>query len=509
MNLLERAIGVFSPAAAYRRQQWRDAAVIQRSYAGARDSRSRDEWTAHGTGANAEIGSSMVVLRNRASQLVRDNALAKRIVDLWELHLVGDGITVDFVGKDRVTKKRREAWLDWFESTDCDADGRFDGYGLEALATRIMVERGGCLIRRRYRSQKRYRNLKVPIQLQVLEPDFIDHSKSGINPKTGNRIIQGIEFDDHDNAVSYWLWPEHPGESSAYPRLNIASFPVPAEDVIYMFRKERNQVHGVTWLHAVVTKLRDLDDYFEALAMKAKIEACFGLAIETEDTSGPPNTAQPAATGPDVKSLSPGAILRLKKGETAKAFDPGNSSGHTMLASSFIRMIAIGVGLTYDQAYSDLTGANYSSLRAGKMEFNQTVSKHQWQTIEPAIQRIVGWFVDAGFQAGLWPSEERSPFKAEATMPQKQFVDPKKDGDAEIQDLENGLATWGDRVKARGLNPQQHRENLKAEAEEFEKDGFEHPFMRKRAEREAAKAEDNKLKEAVKRCLEEIEDEAA
>jgi hypothetical protein len=33
--------------------------------------------------------------------------------------------------------------------------------------------------------------------------------------------------------------------------------------------------------------------------------------------------------------------------------------------------------------------------------------------------------------------------------------------------------------------------------------------MRKRAERDAKKAEQKQLKEAVKRCLEEIEDEAA
>lgn len=511
MNLLERAIAFVSPGAAYRRQQWREATTIQRSYAGARDSRNRDEWIANSTGANAEIGSSMVRLRNRASQLVRDNALAKRIVDLWELHLVGDGILVDFLGKDRIAKKRRDCWLEWFESTQCDADGRLDGYGLEALATRMMVERGGAIIRRRRRSPARYPNLRIPMQLQVLEPDFIDHTKDGINPKTGNRIVQGIEFDDHDNVVQYWLWPEHPGESQSSPKAGISSFPVPADDVIYIFRKERNQVHGVTWLHPVITRLRDLDDYFEALAMKAKIEACFTVAIESEGDALPPNAAAGSRSDSTQRldKLSPGAVLRLRKGETAKSFDPGNSSGHTMLASSLIRMIAIGVGLTYDQAYSDLTGANYSSLRAGKLEFQQSVSKYQWHTIAPAIERIVGWFVEAGFTAGYWPPQETAPCKFEITMPKTQFVDPKKDGDAEVQDMENGLELWSNRVKARGYNPTSHLEKLKAEAGELAKDGFEHPFLRSRAERDAQKAQDNQIKDAVKRCLEEIQDEAA
>jgi len=510
MSLLDRAIAVISPKAAFQRQQWREASEVMRAYAAVRSSRSRDGWGAPSTGANAEIGSSMVAYRNMVRQLVRDGSLAKRIVDLWELHLVGDGITVDFIGKDAITKRRRERWLRWFESTDCDADGRLDGYGLEALAVRMMVESGGAVIRKRYRSLRRYRNLrdKVPIQLQVLEPDFIDHNKNGINRKTGNRIIQGIEFDDHDNVVAYWMWPEHPGESSASPLRRMESFPVPAEDVIYLFRKERNQIHGMTWLHAVVTSLRDLDDYFEALKMKAKVEACFTVAITTDDPQLPPGVATDDDRTPS--KLSPGAILRLKRGEQAQAFDPGNSSGHTMLASSFIRMIAIGAGLTYDQAYSDLTGANYSSLRAGKLEFQQTVSKHQWHTIAPAIERIVGWFVEAGFRAGHWPDADKAPYRHEITMPKTQFVDPKKDGDAEIQELEHGLATWSDKVKARGLNPSQHIENLKAEAKELEKQGFQHPFLKaKTPERQAEKAAETQLKEAVRRCLEELQDEAA
>ena len=130
--------------------------------------------------------------------------------------------------------------------------------------------------------------------------------------------------------------------------------------------------------------------------------------------------------------------------------------------------------------------------------------------IAPAIERIVGWFVEAGFRAGHWPDADKAPYRHEITMPKTQFVDPKKDGDAEIQELEHGLATWSDKVKARGLNPSQHIENLKAEAKELEKQGFQHPFLKaKTPERQAEKAAETQLKEAVRRCLEELQDEAA
>lgn len=50
-----------------------------------------------------------------------------------------------------------------------DADGRFDGYGLQSLIARTVVESGAALVRKRPRFASD--GLVVPLQLQVLEPD--------------------------------------------------------------------------------------------------------------------------------------------------------------------------------------------------------------------------------------------------------------------------------------------------------------------------------------------------
>lgn len=471
MNVLDRVVGYFSPSAGFKRERAREAMHQVRAYAGARDNRGRDGWRAAGTGANAEIGSSMVKLRNRVRQLVRDDGLAKRIVDLWALHLIGDGITLDFTGPGGA--KKASKFDLWAGSTQCDADGHLDFYGLQNLAARIMVEAGSSFIVKRIRSPKNYPHLVVPLQLQVLEPDFLDHTKNGTSER-GNPIIQGIEYykDRPSTRAFYWMFTEHPGETRTAIRSPIQSVPVPAENVIHMFRKERSQNHGVTWLHAVVNRIKDLDDYIEALMMKAKIEACFTIVIE-EDTDGvtPPGTT-PRASESEFE-LEPGLVRRMRKGDKAHAFDPSSSQSHGILLPAFIRLIASGVGLTYDQASSDLTGANYSSLRAGKMEFNQTVSQLQWNVIAPPIETVAKWFVEAGVYVKLWRTEEHT---VEITMPKTQFVDPKKDGDAEIQDMGAGLSTWGERVRARGNNPRKHIKALKTEIDVFEQEGLVHPF---------------------------------
>ncbi|WP_163070242.1 phage portal protein, partial [Acinetobacter nosocomialis] len=73
------------------------------------------------------------------------------------------------------------------------------------------VEAGECLVRRRKRFSSD--GLPVPMQLQVLEADFLDEARSGKNGK--NEIIQGVEFDPVGRRVAYWLFDEHPGSALA------------------------------------------------------------------------------------------------------------------------------------------------------------------------------------------------------------------------------------------------------------------------------------------------------
>jgi capsid protein len=79
MNILDRAIGLVAPHAGLRRARQRAAiALLARSYEGARLGRRTDGWVVAGTGANAEIGSALVRLRDRSRDLVRNNPHAAK-----------------------------------------------------------------------------------------------------------------------------------------------------------------------------------------------------------------------------------------------------------------------------------------------------------------------------------------------------------------------------------------------------------------------------------------------
>jgi lambda family phage portal protein len=480
MNFIDRVIDFVSPTAGNARRAERlradgyaMAELEMRAYAGAKESRGWDDWNPTGTGANTEIGSSLIKMRNRVRQLYRDNGIANNIINLLVVNLVGDGITATFEGG--ASARRNKRWDMWFGSTQCDADGIYDGYGLQALSTRIMAEAGGVIIRRRWRSPFDYPDLAVPMQLQVLEPDFIDLQKNGANPDNGNLIIQGIEFDrtNPSKRVAFWMYREHPGENSVVPMSGLSSIRVDAADVIYMFRKERNNTHGISWLHAAVPHIKHFDDYVETLELKAKIENCFTLFIEDDGSTDMPGAAPKKRQ--DFKA-QPGMVRYLSKGQKITAFNPSDSGGHTMLLQNFVRMISVSVGIPYDLVWSDLTGANYSSLRVGSHSFRQRISQAQWHILVPNIVEIPArWFDEAGDRAGYWAVGK---YTLSVTMPKVIAIDPKKDGDAEVRDMENGLLTWADGVRSRGVNPTKQRAALKKEIAEWEADGMQHPMAR-------------------------------
>ncbi|MBL8223567.1 MAG: phage portal protein, partial [Bryobacterales bacterium] len=146
-------------------------------------------------------------LRERSRDLIRNNAYAARAVAEVIGNAVGTGITAQSrAGEPELNRQIDSAWLDWMEQ--CDADGQADFYGLQVLVARTVFESGECLVR--FRQRRSSDGLKIPIQLHVLEPDYLDHTKTQ-KTDTGY-IIQGVEFDLLGRRTFYWLYGQHPGD---------------------------------------------------------------------------------------------------------------------------------------------------------------------------------------------------------------------------------------------------------------------------------------------------------
>lgn len=68
--------------------------------------------------------------------------------------------------------------------------------------------------------------LRVPFQLQVLEADHLDSTRSG-RLSNGNVINSGIEFDSTNRRVAFWMWPQHQARTLSVATSSKASVCLP------------------------------------------------------------------------------------------------------------------------------------------------------------------------------------------------------------------------------------------------------------------------------------------
>jgi len=369
VNWLDRTVGFVSPAAGLRRARQRAAMrLLFRGYEGAKLGRRTDGWVTAGTGANTEIGPALVRLRDRSRDLVRNNPYAAKAVQAVVSNLVGTGILPRARSDDTALNDHTDKlWARFAEA--CDADDLTDFSGLQALIVRAMVESGECLLR--IRERRIEEGLPVPLQLQLLEPDHLDTTKTG-ELANGGFVVQGVEFDALGRRRAYWLYPVHPGEVATFRKASLSSRPVPATSVLHLFDRLRpGQVRGVPWFAPVILKLRDLDDYDDAELVRKKIEACFAAFVtgsEDEETLGSAGTD---ADGGRVENFEPGMIEYLAPGKDVKFASPTHAGGYAEYMRVQLHAIAAGVGLTYELLTGDLSQVNYSSIRAGLIEFRR------------------------------------------------------------------------------------------------------------------------------------------
>ena len=363
MNALDRLISVFAPEAAYRRAQYRAAMQVTLAYDGAKSGRRTDGWVSGSGDVNTEVGAGLVALRNRSRDLLRNNPYASKAVNELVSNTVGTGI----VPQAKTGSSELDSIIDaeWpYFAENCDPGGQLDFYGMQSLVVRTTAESGDGIIRFRSRLQKD--NLRVPLQIQALEGDYLDASRT--TGTATSPIVMGVQFNLIGQRQSYWLYDDHPGGLySTNSRGGLQSRPVPADQVMHTYRMLRpGQVRGVPWLAPVMLALRDLDDYRDAERLRKKTEACLaGIVTRPEGASGLPigSRSTDAKTGNMLERMYPGMIEYLKPGEDIKFNSPAATGGYREYLMAELQGVGAGVDVPYELLSGDLSNVNYSSDR--------------------------------------------------------------------------------------------------------------------------------------------------
>lgn len=442
MSVVDRIIGIFNPKAEFSRAQYRQAIQEMRKYDAAAKGRRTSDWKATGASANAETYESLKILRDRSREKVRNNPYARKALGTIVRNTIGTGIRPrPMVSGPDATALMTE-FNAWADSTMCDYDGRKTFYGLQRLIMRTVSESGAALVMKRVSTDR-----DNPLQLQVLEPDYIDLLKEStqVEGTQGDYIVQGIQFNSRGQRTGYWLYDRHPGD---YQGSILVSKFRKAEDVLHIFRVDRpGQCHGIPDGTAAMLRLKDFDDYEDAQLVRQKIAACFSVFVQDANPELPTGSA--SADGLTDK-IQPGAIQRLDPGKTVTFASPPGAEGYSDYARKILQAISAGYEITYESMTGDLSGVNFSSGRMGWLEAQRYYSDNQQDIIIPLFcDPVWSWWTSMR----KITKSSKADTSVQWTPPRREMIDPVKETQAIIAQIRAGLTSWQESVREQGYDP--------------------------------------------------------
>jgi lambda family phage portal protein len=303
-------------------------------------------------GVNSLALSDGPQLLSRARKAAMDTDLAAAGINAFISEVIGTGRRPHFKHPDPATRaKLQREWNLWVPQASSTRrlgpGGKPEScqnfYMQEALVCRNLAEAGEAFARLRPRlvSDLSPTGLRVPLQIELIEPEQLAFWRQSGDMASPNNIMRGsIEFDAIRQRVAYHFYRDHPGDSTVWPNAYEVTR-VPAESVLHVIEFIRgNQIRGITPLAPILIQLADLDDYDDAERFRQKLGAyLFGwqetLTPDDPNQSGTSTSVgtDQAASGTSYAEVAPGQlkILDTNAGEKFGFYaHPGTPNGYAV-----------------------------------------------------------------------------------------------------------------------------------------------------------------------------------
>ena len=451
MNFLDTVISYVNPKEGLRRAVKREQVRSYEAASHGRRTKMFDHSTA--TGPNLEISTALSTLRNRSRGMTRNNPWAKRAISAIVGNVVGEGIRPAPMGTRNQVKKAKTLWKNWAESTACDWYGKSTFYGLQAIIMHEIAEGGDVVVIRR-RVQPTAEN-PIPIKLQVLEGDQLDHFKDFGSYNNNSYCRMGVQFTKDGILEGYWIFENHPTDGTNFYN-QISSVFVPKEDCIHIYEVLRSgQVRGIPTGVAAFIKLGDFSDYEDAQLLRQKIASCFVAFVSGDDET----TTDP------LERLEPGIIEHLKAGETITFGNPPPAENYSEYSKKILQGIAAAYGITYEMLTMDYSNVNFSSGRMAKIDVSRSFRNLQYNMLVPQLcVPVWDWFMGAAIMAGQ-TSVKVICSCTDWTAPRVQQLDPTKETAARVLQIQAGLTTISECLREDGRDPEEFFEEYAQDLE--------------------------------------------
>jgi len=341
--------------------------------------------------------------------------------------------------------------------------------------------------------------------VQVVDADRL----SNPNGVTDSELLRG-GVERHPqwlSPVAYHFRNAHPGDlgmgvshgAMTWERVERRT-PWGRPQVLHLHEKRRpGQTRGVSRLVAGLSRFKSMQRFAEGELANAVINALFAATITSSfDPAVAQDHLMSSATqtyqqlrGSFYETLDPrlaGArIQHLFPGDELKFLtSPRQTAAFESFFTVFLRSIASGLGIAYEQIAMDWSKVNYSSARAALIEVWRGIMKARsmvaMMVAQPLLLAVVEDAVDLGMVD--LPSSGPDLYKAAAAYlrtrwlgPAKGTIDPVKEPTGALMQAEGAFNNWDDLCAEQGVDFETNLQALKANRQAFADAGVMPPAM--------------------------------
>lgn len=421
-------------------------------------------WTGTYASGDSVLRMSLSRLRARSRQLAADNDYARRFFKLCRSNVVGSqGInlqvraierkTVDEVIFDeRANDLIEEGWYEWAKKKNCTVDGRLSLIDVKQLIIETVAKDGEVFVRK---VKGKAAGNAFGFSLQLIEADHVDERYNETLPN-GNRIRMGIEFNQWNRPIAYYVLNRHPGDNYEMATLRSQHERIPASEIEHLYTTERiSQSRGIPWMISAMRRMKMLGTYEENELVAAGVAASKMGFFKSEDGEGYTGDGKDA-DGNTITSAEPGTFEQLPAGVDFVAWDPQHpSTAFGAFVKAMLRGAASGLGVSYNTLGNDLEGVNFSSIRQGALEERELWKLLQTWMIEHFLDGVFeDWLLmSLTTQKIALPLNKFEKFNKPVWRPRGwSWVDPLKEVKAQREAMDGNIRSGQDVASDQGLD---------------------------------------------------------
>jgi lambda family phage portal protein len=361
-----------------------------------------------------------------------------------------------------------EHWGIWTRKEFCDVQGLRDFYRMQKLIYRRYFVDGGIFVK-----FINDRNSKYRLKLQLLELELLDINKNEVL-ENGNQIVSGVEINNFRKPVAFWLCEVPKSPLHSYSNQSNNSKRISTEEIMLIYDPFRvEQLHPLSCISPIITKLNDLLDIDENELTKEKLQTALSAIIIKNDAYaiGVDSNEETDSDGDIEEIWKSGGVAYLEPGEDIKTLESNkNTSGYQTFQKIQARDASKAVGLSAEQVTGDLSEVNYSSARTGSIEDEKFFKMEQQFMIDIFCQPVYEKFIDTLYLVGILNAVDftKNPYKYYKALwltPGNDWIDPLKQANAEVTLIKSGLKTRRQYYGERGLDFDEQMDNYKSEIE--------------------------------------------